>query len=388
MMNIRRASSHIAVFIILIVIGVTIAYAWGFTGHRIINRKAPMHLPAVMSSFKSDSLFYESHASDADNRRDYNDTTFDAEQWRHYIDIDDYPNFHSIPRDRDSLIALYGYERVKGNGMNPWVTELFVDSLTSQLKRGDLATAKYTMSDLGHYVGDAHQPLHCTKNYDGQYTGNYGIHSRYESSMINAYQFYVTVHKDSAQYVSSPRDFAFEYIYHSNSLKDSIFAADNYAKAVSGWSGSGTPPSSYYSALWQKCQNFTIDQFQRATLDLACLWYTAWVNAGLSTDVTESLENMPNGFELFQNYPNPFNPRTDFRFQIPEYGFVSLRIYDILGREVTTIVNEDLAPGKYSQTWDAGHVASGIYFYRLTVRQKEVGQAGSFTGVKKMVLLK
>ncbi|HTK81915.1 MAG TPA: S1/P1 nuclease [Bacteroidota bacterium] len=377
---VRKFSAHTSALVIIIVIAATLAYAWGSTGHKIINRKASMHLPGAMSSYKADSLFYETHASDADIRRNNSDTTFNAEQWRHYIDIDDYPNFHSIPHDRDSLMRLYGYQRVKTNGMNPWVTETFVDSLTSQLQRGDRATARTTMSDLGHYVGDAHQPLHCTENYDGQYTGNNGIHSRYESTMINAYQFSITVHKDSVQYIDSPRDFAFDYIYHSNSLKDSIFAADNYAKAISGWNGAGTPPAAYYPALWSKCQNFTIDQFQRATEDLASLWFTAWVNAGLSTDVQESMEQMPNGFELMQNYPNPFNPKTELRYRISEFGLVRMAVYDLLGNQVAMLVNEVKPPGEYAVSWDAGSAASGIYFCRLSF--------GKFEGVRKMVVVR
>ncbi len=312
----RRSTKHIALVTAFIFIAAALVYAWGFNGHRTINRKAPMHLPSAMSSFRADSLFYELHASDADNRRNSSDTTFNAEQWRHYIDIDDYPNFQSIPHNLDSLIDIYGYERVKRNGLNPWVTACHVDSITVQLQRGDISKAKLTMSDLGHYVGDAHQPLHCTENYDGQFTGNYGIHSRYETSMINAYLFSINVHHDTVQYISSPLDFAFEYIYHSQSLVDSVLAADTYAKTATGWNGTGTPPANYYPALWQKCQAFTIDQFQRATEDLASLWYTAWVNAGLSTDVEESLVNIPSGFELMQNYPNPFNPTMNFRLRI------------------------------------------------------------------------
>jgi len=366
---------------------VAIAYAWGFTGHKIINRKAPMHLPTEMNSFKTDSLFYESHSVDADIRRDNSDTSFYAERWRHFLDIDDYPNYQSLPRDLNTLIGLYGWERVKQNGLNPWVTQWLVDSLTAQLARGDLTTAKYTMSDLGHYVADAHQPLHCTVNYDGQFTGNYGIHSRYETSMINTYQSQLRVYPDSIQYVSSPLDFIFEYIYHSNSLADSVLAADDYAKSTSGWNGSGTPPPNYYAALWQKTQSFTQDQFQQATVALASLWYTAWVNAGLSTTVNESLQNIPHEYMLMQNYPNPFNPATNFRFCLPaaqvgisDFRFVSLKVFNFLGEEVETIVYRQLPAGSYEMEWNAGRLPSGVYFYRLEV--------GSYSQTRKMILIR
>ncbi len=265
--------------LLLSVLFVSVAYPWGSTGHRIINAKAIYNLPPGMSLQIADSTFISGHASDADYRKVSGDTSFWNEGQRHFIDIDWYPNFHSLPHSLDSVIALYGRNRVRDEGTNPWATMIFLDSLTEQLRRGDNASVEQTMADLGHYVGDAHQPLHCTQNYDGAMTGNSGIHSRYESTMINNNQSAIIVHPDSIHYISRPLDFAFDYIYHSNSLVDSIMAADTYAKAVSGWSGSGTPPSSYYTALWQKCSGFTIDQFQRATVDLASLWYTAWMNA-------------------------------------------------------------------------------------------------------------
>lgn len=242
------------------------------------------------------------------------------------------------------------------------------------------------MSDLGHYVGDAHQPLHCTRNYDGQYTGNNGIHSRYETAMINTYQSFISVHTDSVQYIISPRDFAFDYIYHTNSLIDSVFAADNYAKSTSSWNGRGTPPPAYYTALWQRCQIFTVDQFQMATVDLASLWYTAWVNAGLSTNVEEILESFPKNVELLQNYPNPFNPVTNLSFVIGSASgggyssLVTLTVYDVLGREVATLVNEELQPGEYKVWWDGTYQAAGVYFYRLN--------AGHYFETKKLVLIK
>jgi hypothetical protein len=273
----------------MLTVGVTYVWAWGGTGHHIINIKAPMHLTSAMGQLKADSNYYAAHASDADFRKISGDTNMFAEAPRHFIDIDWYPNFHSIPHSFDSMVAIYGWSRVKSEGVNPWETVIELDSLTAELRRGDMAHAESTMADLGHYVGDAHQPLHCANNYDGQYTGNNGVHSRYETSMINTYQSLIVIQQDSAHYVANPLDFVFAYIYHSNTFVDSIMAADTYAKSVSGWSGSGTAPASYYTALWQKTGAFTIDQFQRATVDLASLWYTAWVNAQNPTITFDTL---------------------------------------------------------------------------------------------------
>jgi hypothetical protein len=86
------------------------------------------------------------------------------------------------------------------------------------------------------------------------------------------------------------------------------------------------------------------------------------------------------GYQLFQNYPNPFNPSTNIGFRISDFGFVSLKVYDVLGREVATLVNEDKAAGIYTVEFDAGSFTSGYYFYRL--------ESGDFQQVKKMLLLK
>ena len=85
-------------------------------------------------------------------------------------------------------------------------------------------------------------------------------------------------------------------------------------------------------------------------------------------------------YTLFQNYPNPFNPSTTIKFQIPNDGFVTLKVYDIIGNEVTTLINEQKPQGRYEVNFNASSLASGVYIYKL--------QAGSFADTKKMLLLK
>jgi len=85
-------------------------------------------------------------------------------------------------------------------------------------------------------------------------------------------------------------------------------------------------------------------------------------------------------YELSQNYPNPFNPSSTISYQIPELSFVTLKVYDVLGSEIITLVNEEKVVGSYEIEFDATLLPSGIYFYRL--------QAGSFVETKKMVLMK
>jgi hypothetical protein len=102
---------------------------------------------------------------------------------------------------------------------------------------------------------------------------------------------------------------------------------------------------------------------QQVTLDVQCL--TA---------------SIPSTTNLFQNYPNPFNPNTNIKYQIPSTNHVTLKVFDLLGREVATLVNDVKEPGTYTVRWDASGVASGVYFYRL--------KAGDFVETKRMLLMR
>ncbi len=95
---------------------------------------------------------------------------------------------------------------------------------------------------------------------------------------------------------------------------------------------------------------------------------------------TETADLLPTTAHLSQNYPNPFNPETHFEFHIPHSEFVSLKVYDLLGREVATLVNEGNGPGVYSVSWDASHLPGGVYYYRML--------AGGFAETKKMMLVR
>lgn len=97
-------------------------------------------------------------------------------------------------------------------------------------------------------------------------------------------------------------------------------------------------------------------------------------------DKFTSIENIPNDYQIFQNYPNPFNPSTTIAFDLPETGQVTLKIFNILGEEVATLVSERLSAGSYSYEWDASDLASGVYLYRL--------QAGNYVKTRKMVVMK
>ncbi len=102
---------------------------------------------------------------------------------------------------------------------------------------------------------------------------------------------------------------------------------------------------------------------------------------GVSVDDDKTLqETIPNDYLLYQNYPNPFNPTTTIKYSVPQSSNVVIKVFDVLGKEITTLVNEEKSVGTYELNWYAGNLPSGIYFYRI--------QTGDFIDTKKMILLK
>ncbi len=109
---------------------------------------------------------------------------------------------------------------------------------------------------------------------------------------------------------------------------------------------------------------------------------TSWAVqvSGISIVESDLSGNMPLRYSLGQNYPNPFNPTTTFSFSLPSKSFVSLKIFDLMGREVTTVMSEELSVGSYTKQWNAAPLSSGVYLYRL--------QAGRYSETKKLLLLR
>lgn len=248
--------------------------SWGSVGHSTISKKSALSFPATMVGFSvwADSLSL--HASDADNRK-----SSDAnESPKHFIDIDNYAEFISkgrIASTYDSVVSLHGATFVVNNGTLPWATRNTYDSLTLAFKQLKWSKAMLIASDLGHYVADGHMPLHISANYNGQKTGQTGVHSRYESDLV-----YANIANLNSYYgwsvgkVTNVNQYIFSYIYKNQKYVDSVLAADLYAKQLD--SSYGTV---YSNALWSKTK-FTATLFKNASHALAELIYSAWVEAG------------------------------------------------------------------------------------------------------------
>ncbi|QQS36611.1 MAG: T9SS type A sorting domain-containing protein [Ignavibacteriales bacterium] len=362
---------------------------WGSVGHRIINQRTILSVTPQMTFWESWSDSLAAHGSDADYRK----STDPTEAPKHYIDIDNYPEFVStgrISQNFDSLVALHGYSFVMDQGTLPWAVLQTTATLQNYFQNNDFSNAMLTAADLGHYIGDMHMPLHLTRNYNGQYTGQSGVHSRYESDMINRYSNQISYAGDSVFYITDISEFVFETVYENYLYVDSVLRCDSIAKAFAG----NTNSTTYYLKLWELSKEFTTKLFKNASFKLTCLIYTAWINAG-SPVFVEDESIVVTDFRLSQNYPNPFNPSTTIQYAIPNVEtrhasslHVMLQVYDILGNEITTLVNEEKPAGTYVINFNAANLNSGVYFYRLQAGSPSSGSGQGFIETRKMILLK
>lgn len=127
--------------------------------------------------------------------------------------------------------------------------------------------------------------------------------------------------------------------------------------------------------------NFTFHTFFEYDYLVACVINgVVYGDTSMLTGINHLSSEIPDNFSLSQNYPNPFNPQTHFEFRIAEFGFVKLTVFDIVGKEVQALVNQELSPGTYSVDFDGSNIPSGVYYYRI--------ESGSFSDTKKMVLIK
>jgi len=348
--------------------------SWGYTGHYKINNSASLSFTTEMEQFMAWAVTLAEHASDADDRKE----TDPNEGPRHYIDIDNYPEFLTegkIPQTYDSVVALYGESFVIDQGILPWATLTTYDSLVNCFLRRDWAKAVLFASDLGHYVADAHMPLHITRNYNGQYSGNNGIHSRYESTMINAYIGQINYSGDDISFVTDVNGYVFNYIYSNYTYVDSVLAADDYAQGVAG----NTSSAEYKQALWEKSMSFTVPLFSRASHALAELIYSAWAEAGkplIDASGIFDLKAQRNGIHL-QISPNPFKENARIQFTLPESSEVHLQIVNVYGIVVATLVDSCLSKGSHEITWDTASLPRGIYFLSM--------EAGKLREVRKAI---
>lgn len=146
---------------------------------------------------------------------------------------------------------------------------------------------------------------------------------------------------------------------------------------ISVISGGGEKQSNSTYQLWGIANLTSVDKSSSSTYSAQ---FGFWYEWQIVTDVEEDNNMLPLIYKLEQNYPNPFNPSTIIKFAVPERNSVLIKIYDILGSEVTTLVNEELDAGWYEKMFDAATLSTGVYIYRM--------KAGNYISTKKMLLIK
>jgi hypothetical protein len=269
-------NKKLLLFFVLVLLPVAVILSWGAKGHKLINKKAMELLPDEMSGFVKWQDYISIHSVDPDLRRD-NDKT---EGPKHFIDIDFYPEFLNgkMIEDKSQLVAEYGDSTVTKMGLLPWATLNTYNNLIKAFREKDRDKALIYASDLGHYIADGHQPMHTIMNYNGQMTGQKGIHFRYESIMVdsNLSQIATDFEAEKAKYIDNKLDFIFNYIADANSVSDVLFDADQYAfKKVNSHDS-----AEYYRLLWFKTKYITETQIDNAARDFASLFYSAWIDGG------------------------------------------------------------------------------------------------------------
>lgn len=264
-------------------------FSWGFFAHQKINRLAVYTLPAEMMRFyKSNITFIEEHAVDPDKRR-YADT---AEASRHFLDADRYGNapFDSIPQKWNDAVNKYGEQLLYENGIIPWQIERTYYSLTAAFRARDSLRILKLSADLGHYISDAHVPLHTTENYNGQLTGQVGIHGFWESRLPELFHMEYDFLVGRAQYINDPLKEAWVIVKKSQSQKDSVLLIEARLSKIFPYQKFTFSPrngrverqysESYSRAYHDRMNGMVEEQMRSSILKTGSYWYSAWLDAG------------------------------------------------------------------------------------------------------------
>ena len=267
------------------------SFCWGFYAHQKINYYAVFLLPPQMLLFyKPNILFLSEHAVAPDKRR----YAVADEAPRHNIDLDVYRHLplDSLPRRWDSAVAKLSEDTLHKHGIVPWWVQGMQYRLTEAFKEKNGALILKLSAEIGHYIADAHVPLHASSNYNGQQTGQHGIHGFWESRLPELlaqkeWNFFI----GKATYIPSTMDFIWQRVLESAAAADTVLQVEkDLSKAF-------PPDQKYafenrngmvvrqYSTAYSKAYNTALNgmverRMQQSILAIASFWMTAWINAG------------------------------------------------------------------------------------------------------------
>lgn len=267
------------------------AFCWGFYAHKEINHHAVFLLPpAMMVFYKPNIEFLTEHAVDPDKRR-YMVT---AEGPRHFIDLNRYGTypFNDLPRAWYSAVEKYGEDSLMAHGIVPWWINIMQQRLTKAFREKNYPAILKLSTEIGHYIADAHVPLHAHSNYNGQQTGQQGIHGFWESripELLAETEFDYFVGR--AQYLSSPQQFMWQRVLESAAAADTVLSVEKmltqqfspdlkYAFEERNGIIIRQYASAFTIAYNQRLQGMVERRMRQSIFAVASFWYTAWINAG------------------------------------------------------------------------------------------------------------
>ncbi len=268
----------------------TMGEDWGFFAHQRINRLAAFTLPSEMIGFYKRNLQYITEKAVNPDMRRY---TNKLEAPRHYIDIDIYGDsaIWTMPRYWKDAVAKYTMDTLQAYGIVPWHIDRVRYELTEAFRKRDAARILRISADLGHYIADANVPLHTTENYNGQLTGQKGIHGLWESRLpelfFDEYDFFV----GKASYIDNPQLEAWEAVTNAHLAMDSVLyfeqrlseQFDESKKYSFERRGASTVRvySYEFSEAYHKALSGMVERRMRASIKMVGdFWYTCWVDAG------------------------------------------------------------------------------------------------------------
>ncbi len=267
-----------------------LAPAWGFFAHQQINRMAVFTLPPeMMPLYKSRIQFLTDNAVNPDKRR----YAIPDEAPRHFIDLDVYADTtrETLPRSWSAAAAKFGADTLAMHGIVPWHIQLVKYQLTEAFKERNVRKILRLSADIGHYIADANVPLHTTRNYNGQFTNQSGIHGFWESRLPELFSTSYDWIVGPAEYLEKPQQRAWRAVFNAHAALDSVLLMERNLTTELGESQkwnfedrNGQTIKVYsaaFSAQYHKRLRGQVERQMRASIKMVGdFWYTCWVDAG------------------------------------------------------------------------------------------------------------
>ncbi len=262
----------------ILLCGRGLLHAWGDKGHRIVNGTMLKTLPPqVQAWYAGKEGYLRDHASDPDAWRAHDR----KESPRHFVDTEIYGGAEKVPLDAAEAIQQVGSEAFKRNGQLTWVIQDRWKDLVEAFQSGDRDKIAFATAILGHYVGDAHVPLHSTRNHDGQETGQRGVHVRWESGLVERYVVESELKVRPAQVDPDVMKAPWKWLRDSYVLAPKVLASDKEADRTAPANLRGTRrEGAYWTIFWAEQRETVMQCLERSSEALGDLVISAWVSAG------------------------------------------------------------------------------------------------------------